>query len=325
MTDICEEATSNVKLQEMFARYICDVSHIAAFKLNDKGQILWHNNGASMQFGSERISTISSIYDLLSKESRAKLQNTIECGSMNSVDLFQPEIMPEDLHFDSNNGGVRTFYSSVVPLPNGVFILFCEYRMLTDNQIMKKMAHLYNQLSLESREISRERKKLQISNTKNIDLASRDPLTGLANRRTLEKYLEDRSVEQRIVFIMADLDKFKKVNDILGHDYGDRVLRAFSDVFSKKARKDDLAVRYGGEEFVLVFEGLDMAEAKKIAGRICSEVSNIRFEDNPSFKITASFGVAEKISGEDWQQTLKRADQAMYKAKTQGGNRVSSS
>src|SRR6056297_3103465 len=99
LTDISEEVTSNVKLQEIYARYICDVSHIAAFKLDDKGQILWHNNGASMQFGSERISSISSIYGLLSEESSTKLQNKMECGSINSADFFQPESILEDLHF----------------------------------------------------------------------------------------------------------------------------------------------------------------------------------------------------------------------------------
>lgn len=324
MNDFCEEVTSNLKLQEVFARYICDFSHIAAFKLDCNGQVLWHNNGASMQFGSERINSISSIYDLLSEESRIKLQNKMECGSINSTDFFEPESIPEDLHFDSGNGGVRTFYSRIVPLSNGVFLLFCEYRMLTDNHIMKKMAHCYNQLSLESREMSRERKKLQISNTKNSDLAFKDPLTGLANRRTLENYFEGRSVDQKIIFIMADLDKFKKINDILGHNLGDRVLKAFSDVFRKKARKEDLAVRYGGEEFVLILEGLGLTKAKEIARRICLEVSRISFEDQPSLKITASFGVAEKLPGDEWQQALKRADQAMYQAKTQGGNRVSS-
>jgi two-component system cell cycle response regulator len=172
---------------------------------------------------------------------------------------------------------------------------------------------------------------LRASVTQTIEMAVTDGLTGLHNRRYLDSHLQtlfDRAVARRrpISVMITDLDRFKSVNDTYGHDGGDDVLREFARRLRKNVRGIDLACRYGGEEFVVVMPDTDGAIAEKVAERIRAEIAQTPFlvgKDGQSLNVTISVGVSSLRRGADTvEELMKRADVALYEAKTGGRNRV---
>ena len=147
----------------------------------------------------------------------------------------------------------------------------------------------------------------------------KDPLTGLLNRRFFNAYLLKRlkTDPPPTSFILIDLDNFKQINDTYGHDFGDKVLRHVARILKRSIRKEDIAVRWGGEEFG-IFVKAPLEVAVKLAERLRK-----RLEENPvdGIKITASFGVGE-YKGEDPKEFFKKVDEALYRAKRKGKNRV---
>jgi two-component system cell cycle response regulator len=164
-----------------------------------------------------------------------------------------------------------------------------------------------------------------------IEMAITDPLTGLFNRRYMETHLASL-VEQAanrgkpISVLILDIDFFKSVNDGHGHDAGDDVLREFALRIRKSIRNIDLACRYGGEEFVIVMPETDIAVATVVAERLRRRIANEPFviqNGSNSLDVTISIGLADLCEPEDNAATiLKRADQALYRAKRDGRNRV---
>ena len=156
-----------------------------------------------------------------------------------------------------------------------------------------------------------------------------DGLTGLANRRQCETLLATELAraerfEDSLAVVMADLDDFKDVNDRHGHPAGDVVLREFADVLRETLREADVAGRWGGEEFVLVLPGTDVAGAVRLAERVRSELRNraILAPDGTPISITASFGVAAFPQAPNEQKLVAAADRALYAAKRAGKDRV---
>ncbi len=160
------------------------------------------------------------------------------------------------------------------------------------------------------------------------ELAIRDELTGLYNRRYLmdvlqqQKALADRGTHGFAVAYL-DLDYFKQVNDALGHGQGDRILRRFAQIALGAVREGDIVARFGGEEFVIVLVGADLARARIVAERIRGELEAVTIPGTDAgFRVTTSVGVAEYHGGEPIEETLARADGALYAAKRNGRNRV---
>lgn len=162
-----------------------------------------------------------------------------------------------------------------------------------------------------------------------------DPLTGVANRRQLERRLVEE-VERWIRYghdltcIMVDIDHFKNVNDQYGHSAGDRVLQGVAETLGQGLRSSDILSRYGGEEFVLVFPETPLREAASIAERLHQQLADQRFDidQGTSIGITASIGVAG-IDAEKQHSSkvlaaslLDKCDAALYQAKHGGRNRV---
>jgi len=172
---------------------------------------------------------------------------------------------------------------------------------------------------------------LRASVTQTIEMAVTDPLTGLHNRRYLDSHLEtlfDRALARRrpLSLMIADIDRFKSVNDTWGHDGGDAVLREFAARLRRNVRGIDLACRFGGEEFVVVMPDTDGEIAGRVAERIRAEIAARPFpvgRDGMSIGVTASVGVAAMLPPHDRvAELLKRADVALYEAKSGGRNRV---
>jgi diguanylate cyclase (GGDEF)-like protein/PAS domain S-box-containing protein len=151
--------------------------------------------------------------------------------------------------------------------------------------------------------------------------ASTDGLTGLINRRTLENKLRTL-LRQRTPFalVLADLDRFKQLNDAHGHDAGDRSLRVFAQAVRRVLRENDEVARWGGEEFVIAMPGTEAAEAARACERIRDVLGRSHHGGHPPF--TASFGVTDSTSGETLQQLLQIADRALYLSKEDGRDRV---
>ena len=152
--------------------------------------------------------------------------------------------------------------------------------------------------------------------------ATTDGLTGLNNRRTIET--ETRGLlkaGQTASIVMADLDHFKLLNDTYGHEAGDRALRVFSQTVEQSLRETDLAGRFGGEEFLLVFPGTPTGIAADVLDRLRSKLDTAIAEAGmPTF--TASFGVVDSTMAKSLDEALKIADNALYRAKREGRNRV---
>jgi diguanylate cyclase (GGDEF)-like protein/PAS domain S-box-containing protein len=159
------------------------------------------------------------------------------------------------------------------------------------------------------------------------DLASRDPLTGLLNRRSGEHLLkqyddEKRQSKKSLCLIMIDIDNFKKINDTFGHAIGDQILISSSQLLKNKARNTDSFIRWGGEEFLIIVHDSRLKDALEFAERIRKSIE--QHTDQVVGRITASFGVAESSLDEGTASLLNRADKALYKAKLDGKNCVKS-
>jgi len=157
------------------------------------------------------------------------------------------------------------------------------------------------------------------------ELAELDPLTRLHNRRGLENQLSglaDRILDPTnpvIGVLMIDLDHFKTVNDTLGHDAGDEILRILAKILQDEMRPKNLAARWGGEEFILLFPGISPARLRPVAEKIRLRIeAELHHQD---LRITASIGIAHGDVAE-FESLAKQADTALYRAKAGGRNRV---
>ncbi|WP_042216548.1 GGDEF domain-containing protein [Demequina mangrovi] len=153
--------------------------------------------------------------------------------------------------------------------------------------------------------------------------ATRDALTGLHNRAELDRRARVRLAARQgpVAVVVADLDRFKHLNDTHGHAAGDRALQAFAGAVRRGLGPRDLAGRLGGEEFAFV---LDVAGPDDAAARLESvrrACARLRVADG-AHPLTASYGIAMRAPGESFEEAMRRADAAMYRAKRAGRDRI---
>ncbi|REC96318.1 GGDEF domain-containing protein [Kushneria indalinina] len=166
------------------------------------------------------------------------------------------------------------------------------------------------------------------ANLKLRQQADTDPLTGLFNRRGIQRMLKERPCEgaesEPMSVVIGDLDHFKRINDTLGHEGGDVVLRIFTERLKSTLRRDDLAVRWGGEEFLVVLPHTDIEAAEVFAERLRELTETHPFQVcGKSLAITISIGIAEvERPAEHFNKAIQQADKALYRAKREGRNRV---
>jgi diguanylate cyclase (GGDEF)-like protein len=157
------------------------------------------------------------------------------------------------------------------------------------------------------------------------DLVATDELTGLFNRRHFlrlaSRDLAHLNNGSRHGLALIDLDHFKRINDMHGHAAGDQVLQAFAEVAASCLREGDILARYGGEEFVLLIPDCDSAHLTA-----CCERLRLAFADSQPLRghehtLSLSAGMTMLVAGDDLDEALQRADQALYRAKREGRNR----
>ena len=198
-----------------------------------------------------------------------------------------------------------------------------QYHLNMEN---RRQQEIINQQNAELRELLSQ---LTQQNCKLEQMASTDALTGLTNRRRFLESLEnERSRTERnggaLSLIMFDIDHFKKVNDTWGHAVGDKVLCEIAREMQLFLRKADSAARYGGEEFVILLPETELPGAALIANRLRQMVADtvITQDQGPPVAVTISIGIASLELDESGEKLLIRADQAMYRAKNNGRNRM---
>ena len=153
-----------------------------------------------------------------------------------------------------------------------------------------------------------------------------DALTGLGNRHWMQDMFERelkraRTGESDLCLMMADVDRFKDINDTSGHIIGDRILATIASALRERLRPTDLIARFGGDEFAILLPGVTLAEATATAERVRE---NLMDSSDPNLPkgVTVSIGLTAATSSDDLDRLLERADGAMYDAKEQGRNRV---
>lgn len=158
------------------------------------------------------------------------------------------------------------------------------------------------------------------------NIAHSDSLTGLSNRFALEEYirfLEDHpSKFTKTCLMMIDIDYFKQVNDRHGHIIGDQVIQSIADCLKLNVRTSDMIIRYGGDEFLVLIENIEMVNALNIANKIRKEVNAETILDLKGNHIPFSVSIGVANGAESWLDLFEQADAALFKAKAKGRNAV---
>ncbi len=156
-------------------------------------------------------------------------------------------------------------------------------------------------------------------------MATHDQLTGLFNRHYLMESAVKRIAhamrhQHDISLMIMDIDHFKTINDDYGHPFGDRVLQEIADILMQECRQEDVVTRFGGEEFLILFDFCKLNDAVSKSEKIRSLIEALQPEGHT---VTSSFGVTQ-LSFEDdsLERMIKRADKALYMAKESGRNRI---
>ena len=204
------------------------------------------------------------------------------------------------------------------PAPVVLDLRFAEQsaHAVTDPDMQRMFESLRRPMATAMRRLLSMRESIMTTSQLRADIR-RDPLTGVGNRRAMESW----SSRHHFAALMIDLDRFKHINDNVGHHSGDSVLRLVAEVIGSQIRSHDLLVRYGGDEFLLLLDGADSAVAEMVAGRIRNTVAALDGAGlSPSGSITVSIGVAAGTGCID--EVIARADVALYQAKSTGRDRV---
>jgi diguanylate cyclase len=220
------------------------------------------------------------------------------------------------------------------PESNFLTVLLCVPFLLTYPLVLGVvMYRLSIELSRRKDELVREKRRADEANLATTralaKLAARDDLTGLFNRRHMgELMAQQRAACQRegdgFAVALVDLDHFKRINDTHGHAVGDKVLRAFAEQARAAMRGTDIVGRWGGEEFLIIYPRSTAREAEQAAARLRERVAAavVTTPCGQPLRFTVSIGLTEHAPPESIEALVERADRAMYRAKTQGRDRV---
>ena len=231
----------------------------------------------------------------------------------------------KQLYLTGKSGEKRTFMVNSSPVQDsdgenrGVLATFDDVTPLEKKN--DQLENMLGQLKNSRDEVRRQNDKLQV-------LATRDPMTNCLNRRSFfEKYgpVFKAAVKngRQLTCIMADIDKFKSVNDRFGHAAGDEVIITIAKCLQHSMRSSDAICRYGGEEFCILLPDMSLDDAMKAAERARNNIESTSIPGIPGITITSSFGVATiNQHTESLTQLIDQADKGLYQSKNNGRNRV---
>ena len=183
-------------------------------------------------------------------------------------------------------------------------------------------------ISFLRRNLTVSKERLEAALVRIEHVAAHDELTGVFNRRSLVDVLQQQKHRvdrygKTFSILMIDIDHFKRINDTHGHAAGDVVLARLARAVADSLRQSDSFGRYGGEEFLAVLDQTSLEGASMFGGRVCALAKCLQFDEfNALLRVTVSVGIAEYRPREEWQRTIERADQALYRAKSGGRDRI---
>jgi diguanylate cyclase (GGDEF)-like protein len=160
------------------------------------------------------------------------------------------------------------------------------------------------------------------------EVSEQDPLTSLLNRRGLDAHIDRLLASsdvngEPLTLALIDVDRFKRINDTFSHSVGDAVLRRVASIIRDQCRQNDLPVRYGGDEFLLVLANADLALGTRVLARLKETVDAFPWgREAPGLKVTLSIGIATRSRGGPISSTIAAADEALYEAKAAGRDRI---
>ncbi|MDQ7049922.1 MAG: diguanylate cyclase [Enterobacterales bacterium] len=201
---------------------------------------------------------------------------------------------------------------------------YCETQQKNSEQLVQQMDKLSEQLRATEDEASRLKDDLAEQRVR----AQTDPLTNLPNRysyneRLTQEYNRWRRYRNSLTLVIADIDLFKQVNDVHGHAFGDKVLKEIASFLSAGVRESDFIARFGGEEFIILLPETSIVDATRAMNKIRLGVSKLEItHQNTLVPVTLSFGLSEFDNDDTTKAVFERADQALYRAKEKGRNRV---
>lgn len=153
-------------------------------------------------------------------------------------------------------------------------------------------------------------------------LADTDPLTNVLNRSGLQAHIETTFKNPvGVSLVLLDIDHFKRINDSLGHDAGDRILKEFAALIKENLREEDVLARWGGEEFIVLCRERSLAKLHSLADKLRAICAGHSFSAGRAH-VTVSVGLAQAHEDDAFEESFKRADSALYRAKHNGRNRV---
>lgn len=288
------------------------------------------NAAAADCFGAAQDSLIgASLWECFPEDEAECLRRRVASGERRPQERFTLKL----------RGAEQTFHCQLDLRPDG-FVLLGEYAANQDDSLYEEMTRINNEVVELSRESARKGQALARALTelgeKNraleqayqriTELARTDALTEIFNRRYFDQLLATEMSRARrqgspLVAMMVDLDHFKSVNDRYGHGVGDAVLVAAAAALKGSSRAHDIVARYGGEEFVVILPGTRIDDGVECAERLRSALAELKVTSYPH-QLTASLGVAMLTQNDDSYSLLTRADEALYRAKQGGRNRV---
>jgi diguanylate cyclase (GGDEF)-like protein len=222
--------------------------------------------------------------------------------------------------------GLRQTLRGRVWRKNGKLCVLAEFDVEELGRVNDTVLELNREYADSQLELAQTNFRLRQREAEIVAISLTDPLTGVGNRRRLEQEMsrELSRVERtgdKLCALMADVDHFKRVNDVYGHDVGDKVLTTLAKLLRTHSRATDIVARTGGEEFVVLMPRTGLVNATPVAERLRTSLASALIEPLID-SITVSIGVAELASGEQAEAFLQRADRALYEAKRCGRNRV---
>jgi diguanylate cyclase (GGDEF)-like protein len=211
-----------------------------------------------------------------------------------------------------------------------LLVIFDYYERLVKHQQFKlgeANALLEKQVQQRTLELQAANDALQQEKEFLHKLSYQDQLTGVYNRHKIEEMFDYQKAQwdryhEAFSFLLLDVDRFKQINDMRGHEVGDEVLKQIAAILRQHTRTSDLVARWGGDEFVVLATKTDSVQMQALAEVVRSQVANLKLSALDNVSVTASIGIAT-VRDEDSLKTLvRRADDALYEAKGAGRNQI---
>ncbi len=300
LENLVSERTAELREREELLGLITSSAHDAIVMVDDSGALTYWNEAADKIFGYTREEVVGRNFLALIVPPQSRYREEYETG----LKRLATE--------ERGNAGEAVELEVVRKDGSECFIELS----LSAVQIKGKWHGIGIARDITDRKLAEEKLKLQ---------ATTDALTGIANRRLFNSFLETemrRAARHHLPLatMIMDIDHFKQVNDAYGHQVGDGVLVELTRLVSEKIREHDFFARWGGEEFVILSPNCDTENMRLLAEKLRSAVEAHPFSDIS--RVTCSFGLTEYCTGDSAEDFIGRADAALYRAKENGRNRV---